>query len=201
VTIKIWHLGIVLSAALLTIAVFVGYSLAPKPSGAEARALSQQLAQKDQLIATLQTQIATNAQRQSVESPIAADAYKAFQDRVNKSAVQANVRAVLPDVESYNADNVPGAPTATDPDAATSNADSGYAGMTADELLVTYDQAFPANTWANASDPGFPQSVTGITPTPTNYCVVSQVADWYSWKVGPGGMIQVTQNPAVVCAT
>ncbi len=37
---------------------------------------------------------------------IAVPSYLSFKDRANKSAAQANVRAVLPDVESYNADNV-----------------------------------------------------------------------------------------------
>src|SRR3979409_254275 len=54
---------------------------------------------------------------------IAVPSYLSFKDRADKSAAQANVRAVLPDVESYNADNVPGAPAASDPDFATSNAD------------------------------------------------------------------------------
>jgi len=38
---------------------------------------------------------------------IAVPSYLSFKDRANKSAAQANIRAVLPDVESYNADNVP----------------------------------------------------------------------------------------------
>src|SRR5437763_11202114 len=45
---------------------------------------------------------------------IAVPSYLSFKDRANKSAAQANVRAVLPDVESYNADNVAGAPAASD---------------------------------------------------------------------------------------
>src|SRR5260370_40688377 len=57
---------------------------------------------------------------------IAVPSYLSFKDRANKSAAEANVRAVLPDVESYNADNNPGAPSTSDPDFATSNADSGY---------------------------------------------------------------------------
>src|SRR5438309_7494086 len=66
---------------------------------------------------------------------IAVPSYLSFKDRANKSAAQANVRAVLPDVESYNADNVPGG--TSDPDAATSTADSGYQGMTATEEETT----------------------------------------------------------------
>ena len=65
---------------------------------------------------------------------IAVPSYLSFKDRANKAAAQANVRAVLPDVESYNADNVAGAPGSSDPDFATSNADNGYQGMTAAEL-------------------------------------------------------------------
>ena len=40
---------------------------------------------------------------------IAVPSYLSFKDRANKSAAQANVRAVLPDIESYNADNTAGA--------------------------------------------------------------------------------------------
>src|SRR5947209_12582868 len=72
---------------------------------------------------------------------IAVPSYLSFKDRADKSAAEANVRAVLPDVESYNADNVPGG--TSDPDAATSTADSGYQGITAAELKTSYDQAFP----------------------------------------------------------
>ena len=60
---------------------------------------------------------------------IAVPSYLSFKDRANKSAAQANVRAVLPDVESYNADNTVGNAT-NDPDAATdtTHSDSGYTG-------------------------------------------------------------------------
>src|ERR1700726_3383196 len=68
---------------------------------------------------------------------IAIPSYLGFKDRANKSAAQANVRAVLPDVESYNADNVAGG--TSDPDAAVSTSDNGYQGMTAAELKTSYD--------------------------------------------------------------
>ena len=57
---------------------------------------------------------------------IAVPSYLSFKDRANKSAAQANVRAVLPDIESYNADNTPGAGAGVDPDFATSTLDSGF---------------------------------------------------------------------------
>src|SRR5260221_6130662 len=54
---------------------------------------------------------------------IAVPSYLSFKDRANKSAAEANVCAVLPDVESYNADNNPGAPSTSDPDFATSRSE------------------------------------------------------------------------------
>ena len=137
---------------------------------------------------------------------IAVPSYLSFKDRANKSAAQANVRAVLPDVESYNADNVAGAPQAADPDWP-SNADNGYQGMTATELKTTYDQAFPSAVWIiGSADVGgvAAPAGAGITaagaPTATNYCIVSQNGSWYAWKHGPGGTISVSNVLANVCA-
>ena len=133
--------------------------------------------------------------------------YLSFKDRANKSAAQANVRAVLPDVESYNADNVAGAAAAADPDFATSNADNGYEGMTATELKTTYDQAFPSAVWiigstdvnGTAAAGRRRQSPPPAVATATNYCIVSQNGNWYAWKHGPGGQIQVDNVSANVC--
>src|ERR1035437_8703567 len=139
---------------------------------------------------------------------IAVPSYLSFKDRANKSAAQANVRAVLPDVESYNADNVAGAPAASDPDFATSNADNGYQGMTAAELKTSYDQAFPSAVWIIGSNDVSPPSVAppagaGITAngalTQTSNCIVSQNGSWYGYKLGPGGQIKVTNVLADIC--
>src|SRR5260370_22705611 len=73
---------------------------------------------------------------------IAVPSYLSFKDRANKSAAEANVRAVLPDVESYNADNNPGAPSTSDPDFATSNADSDI-GRAHARTPVTLDYHMP----------------------------------------------------------
>ena len=130
---------------------------------------------------------------------IAVPSYLSFKDRANKSAAQANVRAVLPDVESYNADNVPGG--TSDPDAATSTADSGYQGMTSTLLKTKYDQAFPASVWV-FGETGAP-AATGagaVAPSATDYCVISQNGSWYAWKHGPGGTISVATSLASVCA-
>src|SRR5581483_6157867 len=115
-----------------------------------------------------------------------------FKDRANKSAAQANVRAVLPDIESYNADNTPA--STADPDA--SSTDSGYQGMTSDILRTKYDQALPASVWVfpgDAAATGAPSGagITAVGTTPTDYCVVSQSGSWYAWKLGPGGTILV----------
>jgi len=129
----------------------------------------------------------------------AVPSYLSFKDRANKSAAEANVRAVLPDVESYNADNNPGAPSTSDPDFATSNADSGYAGMTSGELKTSYDQAFPSSVWVAAGDTGFPAGVTAVAPTQSNYCILSQNGNWYAWKLGPSGSIKVDTTAANAC--
>ena len=130
---------------------------------------------------------------------IAVPSYLSFKDRANKTAAAANVRSLIPSVESYNADNVPAGPN--DPDAATSTTDSGYAGMTIAELKTTYDQAIPATDYVNDSGAG--SDAAGVTatvaPTTTNYCVYSQVGNWFAYKLGPAGVITQTTDPTAVC--
>jgi type IV pilus assembly protein PilA len=142
---------------------------------------------------------------------IAVPSYLSFKDRANKSAAQANVRAVLPDVESYNADNTVGN-TTNDPDAATdtTHSNSGYQGMTAALLKSDYDQAFPPSVWVigtsavDASTPGAAEpsgtAINAITgPTATTYCLVAQNGNYYAWKLGPGGTIKVDTVVNNVC--
>jgi type IV pilus assembly protein PilA len=131
---------------------------------------------------------------------IAVPSYLSFKDRANKSAAAANVRAVLPDVESYNADNAPD--SANDPDVSTT--DSGYQGMTAGILTAKYDQAFPSTVWTfpgDTSTSGAPTGagITAVGTTPTDYCIVSQNGSWYAWKLGPGGQILAGQTLSNVC--
>jgi len=130
---------------------------------------------------------------------IAVPSYLSFKDRANKTAAQANVRSLIPSVESYNADNVPGQVQAQDPDYATSNTDTGYQGMTIAELRTTYDQAIPSTDWVNPNDPGVPGSVTIPAPTATSYCAVSAVGNWYGYKLGPQAAITPTSDPTKVC--
>jgi type II secretion system protein G len=138
---------------------------------------------------------------------IAVPSYLSFKDRANKSAAQANIRAVLPDIESYNADNTVGNAT-NDPDGATdtTHSDSGYQGMTAALLKSNYDQAFPAGVWiigSNDVNGATPPTGTGITNngalSVTNYCVVAQNGSWFAWKLGPGGTIKVDTVANNIC--
>jgi type IV pilus assembly protein PilA len=131
---------------------------------------------------------------------VAVPSYLSFKDRANKSAAEANVRAVLPDVESYNADNAPDGKD--DPDSST--ADSGYEGMTSAILRSKYDQGFPSTVWTfpgDASTSGAPTGagIAAVGTSPTDFCIVSQNGSWYAWKLSAGGAILAGQTLADVC--
>jgi type II secretion system protein G len=128
---------------------------------------------------------------------IAVPSYLSFKDRADKSAAQANVRAVLPDVESYNADNVPAG--TQDPDGNAN--DKSYDGMTSALLKSKYDQAFPGSVWVAPTDASIPTGVTIPAPaSPSTYCIVSISGNWYGYKKGPAGVIRVTDVPGDVCS-
>ena len=144
---------------------------------------------------------------------IAVPSYLSFKDRANKTAAAANVRSLIPSVESYNADNVPGDGTSTtDPNGSSGpnkaltgatlvNTDSGYSGMTIAFLKGAYDQAIPSSDYVNNSG----VDATGVTATATldatHYCVYSMVGNWYAWKKDPSGTIQSSTDPTAVCLT
>jgi len=95
---------------------------------------------------------------------IAIPSYLSFKDRANQSAAKANVRAAIPAVEAYNADNT-----------GTGNS-AGYAGMTV-SALQTYDSAIvPSKLLIKSAD-----SLT--------YCVQSTVGPAVWNKAGPGADI------------
>ena len=111
---------------------------------------------------------------------------------------EANVRMLVPTVESYNVDNTPG--NKKDPNA--SHSDSGYTGMTMAILRSKYDSALPAaGEWVSPTDPGFPAGVVKVTPTKTTYCVVAMVDTTYAWKLGPSGVVKSSTTPSDVCAS
>jgi type IV pilus assembly protein PilA len=118
---------------------------------------------------------------------IAIPSYLSFKDRANNTAAAAAIRTVIPDVESYNADNYPGSPN--DPDASTS--DSGYTGLTMQILHDTYDASLvPAKySW----DPTNWAPHTGRTAA-TDYCIESFVGNKVGAKYGPDGAITYGTN-------
>ena len=95
---------------------------------------------------------------------IAIPSYLSFRDRANQSAAKANVRAAVPAVEAYNADNT-----------GTGNS-AGYAGLTISALQV-YDSAL------------VPTKLTIQSATSLTYCVQSTVGPATWKKAGPGADI------------
>jgi len=95
---------------------------------------------------------------------IAIPSYLSFRDRANNSAAKANVRAAIPAVEAYNADN-----TGT-------GASAGYTGMTV-SLLPAYDSAL------------IPTKLTIASADSVTYCVESVVGGKTWNKDGPGADI------------
>jgi prepilin-type N-terminal cleavage/methylation domain-containing protein len=114
---------------------------------------------------------------------IAIPSYLSFKDRANKSAVQSNIRALVPSIEAFNADNTGSGPD--DPDGA---ATIGYSGMTMNLLNSKYDQSIDvtAYTLSNLAD--------------NDYCVKTSKAGWTAWKRGPAGTIKVdTSTSTNIC--
>jgi type IV pilus assembly protein PilA len=90
---------------------------------------------------------------------IAIPSYLGFKDRANKSAAQANVRAAIPGIEGYAADN------------------NGYTGVDLGKLQASYDTGI-----TNIS-------FSAIAPTKTTYCIYSSVSQYTFFKNGPGNPI------------
>jgi type IV pilus assembly protein PilA len=116
---------------------------------------------------------------------IAIPSYLSFRDRADKAAAQANVRAAIPAVEAFYADNVG---NATDPDQ--SAATTGYEGMTLVRLQNSYDQGVK-----NIAVPA-----SGFTLTTTDYCISSTVGAWTYFKHGPGGDIEQVTGSNALCS-
>jgi prepilin-type N-terminal cleavage/methylation domain-containing protein len=144
---------------------------------------------------------------------IAVPSYLSFKDRANKTAAQANIRSVIPDIEAYSADNYSGAPSSQDPDFATSNTDNGYSGLTVAILNSKYDPSinvskYHFDEYVDASGAAQPMTVGTGSPdqvqnASTDYCIWTQVGSWYAVKHGPNGDIQVgsTAPDATTCKT
>ncbi len=106
---------------------------------------------------------------------IAIPSYLSFKSRANDAAAKANVRAAIPAVEAFNADNVG---TSTDSDL--TQATTGYAGMTL-SLLQSYDA-------------GVKNIVVGSVNSST-YCISSTVGGKVWYKNGPASDLSNT-SPA-----
>lgn len=90
---------------------------------------------------------------------IAIPSYLSFRARAETSAAQANVRAAIPGVEAFYADN-----TAT-----------GYTGVTSAILKSVYDQGI--------------KNVQVVSATATTYCITSHVGQADYMKNGPAANI------------
>jgi type IV pilus assembly protein PilA len=115
---------------------------------------------------------------------IAVPSYLSFKDRANKSAAQADVRALIPSVESWNQDNNG---TAGDVDGNAST--SGYQGMTLALLKSWYDQSIDSS-----SSTPYAINPSGFSGSATDYCVTATVGGFTGFKHGPSGTIGVTKS-------
>lgn len=101
---------------------------------------------------------------------IAVPSYMSFRDRATRSANQANVRAAIPAVEAYAADNNG---VAGDSDSVASTI--GYSGMTI--------------SWLLAIDAGLSPDVRIVTATDTSYCIetgANGTGFEYKYSLGTG---------------
>ena len=121
---------------------------------------------------------------------IAVPSYLSFKDRANKSAAQADVRALVPSVESFNSDN---GGTAGDVDG--NAATSGYQGLDINILKSVYDQSIDTT----ATSP-YAINPTGFTVTTIDYCITATIGGWTASKHGPAGTIGVTKAASFVAA-
>jgi type IV pilus assembly protein PilA len=142
---------------------------------------------------------------------IAVPSYLSFKDRANKTAAAADVRAALPDIAAYGADNTPNG--SNDPDATTSTSDNGYSGMTY-LGLQKYDASISPSVYV-VGDTAHVSGITGeptafnavpgdattsaSAPTATAYCIWGNVGSWYAWKDGDSGQIQESSDISAVC--
>jgi type IV pilus assembly protein PilA len=116
---------------------------------------------------------------------IAIPSYLSFKDRANKSAAQANIRSLVPSIESWNADN-----DGTGTDVDTLPGTKGYQGMTMTLLKGAYDQSI--------DDAAGVYNLSGLTAT--DYCVYTSKGGYTAFKHGPAGKIGVVADASFVVA-
>ncbi len=97
----------------------------------------------------------------AILTAIAIPSYLSFKDRANKSAAGADVRAIIPSIESYFSDN------------------GTYSGMTVAGLKSSYDQGIVASTYALGAS------------TASSYCVQATSKNQTAAKAGPSAQIVI----------
>ena len=107
-----------------------------------------------------------------------ATAYKAFIIRAHQATATNRIRAVLPDVESYNADNV-----GTRNDADRTASTRGYAGMTMTILRARYDAALALS------------AIDIVRTTRLGYCLQAAVKREVVSKNGPAAQFKLGRCP------
>ena len=160
------------------------------------RALTTRLAREESGMTLIELLIVTTII--GILTSIATPSYLGFKDNANKAAASANLASIVPDIEWYAYDNVPGASTATDPDY--NGSDTAFTGTNADN---GYDDVWSGHDFMTLLQAKFDQSVdpssyawdpTGWSPssgstTSNDYCVYTSVGTWYAAKHGPNGAI------------
>jgi prepilin-type N-terminal cleavage/methylation domain-containing protein len=137
---------------------------------------------------------------------IAVPSYLSFKDRANKTAAQANIRSIVPDIEAYSADNYNGASTTQDPDYVSgqslTSTDNGYtdsatgSGNDFLSLLKTkYDPSINTAKYHWNVEADGTTAIPAVTDASKDYCVWTQVGSWIAMKHGPNGDIQVNATP------
>jgi type IV pilus assembly protein PilA len=135
---------------------------------------------------------------------IAVPSYLSFKDRANKTAAAANIRAIVPDIEAYAADNYSGAPTSQDPDYSASitatGTDNGYDDLNTASgsdflslLKSKYDSSIDTSkfSWDTSA-----MTVITSSTSASDYCIKTQQGGWYAYKHGPDGSIVTGKTPA-----
>jgi prepilin-type N-terminal cleavage/methylation domain-containing protein len=113
---------------------------------------------------------------------VALPTYLTFKDKANKTAAATNVGKAMRAVQSYNADNFPGAQN--DPNAVTN--DTGYSNITLTALATKYDASIPTTAGAP-----FVINPAGFTSSSTDFCLTAVSGRWIAAKHGPGGTVTI----------
>jgi type IV pilus assembly protein PilA len=99
----------------------------------------------------------------AILTAIAIPSYLSFKDRANNSAAGADVRSIIPSIESYFSDN------------------GTYAGMSVAGLQASYDQAINLSTYTLGAG----------TQTDTSYCIQASSQNKTASKPGPSSQIVI----------